>query len=112
AVAAGVAYGQNGKNTSAMGPVFADFDHDGRVDLWVSDSKYNRLMKNIGGLRFEDVTRQAGISQLAAQYVSWGTGVYDFDNQGRDDIFVAHGGLIHMIQQEHSVFRNLGDWKF
>ena len=112
AESAGVAYGQSGENTSAMGPVFLDFDHDGRVDLWVSDSKYNRLMKNQGKLKFEDVTERAGISQLAAQYVSWGTGVHDFDNDGRDDIFVAHGGLIHMIPQEHSVFRNAGDWKF
>ena len=112
AESAGVAYGQSGENTSAMGPVFLDFDHDGRVDLWVSDSKYNRLMKNLGKLKFEDVTERAGISQLAAQYVSWGTGVHDFDNDGRDDIFVAHGGLIHMIPQEHSVFRNAGDWKF
>jgi hypothetical protein len=112
ALPAGVAYGQSGENTSAMGPTFLDFDHDGKVDLWVSDSKYNRLMKNVGGLKFQDVTERAGISQLAAQYVSWGSGVYDFDNDGRDDIFVAHGGLIHMIPQEHSVFRNLGDWKF
>jgi hypothetical protein len=112
AVSAGVAYGQNGENTSAMGPVFLDFDHDGRIDLWVSDSKYNRLMKNVGQLKFEDVTEQAGISQLAAQYVSWGTGVHDFDNDGLDDIFIVHGGLIHLIPQEHSIFHNLGDWKF
>ena len=44
----GVAYGQNGESTSAMGPVFADVDGDGRVDLWVTDSKYNRLMRNTG----------------------------------------------------------------
>jgi len=112
ALSAGVAYGQNGENTSAMGPVFLDLGHEGKVDLWVTDSKYNRLMKNVGKLQFEDVTERAGISQLAAQYVSWGTGVYDFDNDGRDDIFVAHGGLIHLIPQEHSVFRNVGDWKF
>jgi hypothetical protein len=109
---AGVAYGQNGENTSAMGPVFQDFDHDGLIDLWVSDSKYDRLMKNVGQLRFKDVTQAAGISQLAAQYVSWGTGVHDFDNDGLDDIFVVHGGLIHMVPQEHSVFRNLGNLKF
>ncbi|MBI4874376.1 MAG: CRTAC1 family protein [Acidobacteria bacterium] len=112
AVPAGVAYGQNGESTSAMGPIFADFDHDGRVDLWVSDSKYNRLLKNIGPAKFKDVTEPAGISQLTAQYVSWGTAVQDFDNDGLRDIFIAHGGLIHMVPQEHSLFRNLGEGRF
>jgi hypothetical protein len=112
AVTAGVAYGQSGENTSAMGPVFLDFDHDGKTDLWVSDSKYNRMMKNVGGLKFEDVTEKAGISQLAAQYTSWGTGAYDFDNDGWEDLFIAHGGLIHMVPMEHSILRNLGGWKF
>jgi hypothetical protein len=112
AAPAGVAYGQSGENTSAMGPEFVDFDHDGKVDLWVSDSKYNRLMRNVDGRKFEDVTAQAGISQLAAQYTSWGTGVHDFDNDGWDDVFIVHGGLIHMVPQEHSVFRNRSNWKF
>jgi hypothetical protein len=111
-VAAGVAFGQSGENTSAMGPIFMDFDHDGLIDLWVSDSKYNRMLRNLGNLKFEDVTERAGISQLAAQYTSWGTGVDDFDNDGFEDIFILHGGLVHMIPQEHSVFRNLGNWKF
>lgn len=112
ALDAGVAYGQSGENTSAMGPIFLDMDRDGKVDLWVSDSKYNRLMRNVGKGKFEDYTERAGISQLAAQYVSWGTGVYDFDNDGIEDLFVTHGGLIHMVPMEHTIFRGLGDWKF
>jgi hypothetical protein len=44
--------------------------------------------------------------------VSWGTGVYDFDNDGLLDILIFHGGLIHLIPQEHTLFRGLGEGKF
>jgi len=105
----GAAYGQNGESTSAMGPIFADVDGDGVIDLWVTDSKYNRLMKNIGQNRFEDISEKAGISQATAQYVSWGSGIYDFDNDGIPDIMIFHGGLIHLVPQEQSLFRGLGN---
>ena len=45
-----------------MGPVFADIDGDGHVDLWVTDSKYNRLMRNTGQNGFEDIGPSSGIS--------------------------------------------------
>jgi hypothetical protein len=109
---AGVAYGQNGEATSSMGPVFADITGSGLLDLWVSDAHYNRLMKNNGKGGFDDVGIASGLSQANAQYVSWGTGVYDFDNDGWLDIMVFHGGLIHMIPEEHSVFRGLGGGRF
>ncbi|HTW49558.1 MAG TPA: CRTAC1 family protein [Acidobacteriaceae bacterium] len=109
---AGVAYGQNGEATSSMGPVFADITGSGLLDLWVSDAHYNRLMKNNGKGGFDDIGIVSGLSQANAQYVSWGTGVYDFDNDGLLDIMVFHGGLIHMIPQEHSVFRGLGEGRF
>ena len=111
-VPSGTAFGQNGESTSAMGPVFFDINNEGRADLWVSDSKYNRLLKNDGKLGFTDVTQPAGISQWTAQYTSWGTGAQDFDNDGLKDILIFHGGLIHMVPQEHSLFRNLGGGKF
>jgi enediyne biosynthesis protein E4 len=108
----GVAYGQNGENTSAMGPVFADIDGDGRIDLWVTDSKYNRLMRNAGQNGFEDIGPSSGISQATAQYTSWGTGISDFDNDSWLDILIFHGGLIHLVPQEQSLFRGLGNGKF
>lgn len=109
---AGVAYGQNGEATSSMGPVFADITGSGLLDLWVSDAHYNRLMKNSGKGGFDDIGIVSGLSQANAQYVSWGSGVYDLDNDGWLDIMVFHGGLIHMIPQEHSVFRGLGQGRF
>jgi hypothetical protein len=108
----GVAYGQNGEMTSAMGPRFADIENNGHFDLWVTDSKYNRLMRNSGKKGFVDISTSAGISAASAQYVSWGSGIYDFDNDGLLDILIFHGGLIHMVPQEHSLFRGLGDAKF
>jgi enediyne biosynthesis protein E4 len=108
----GVAYGQNGEMTSAMGPIFADIEKNGRPDLWVSDSKYNRLLRNTGADGFEDISAAAGISALSGQYVSWGSGIFDFDNDGLLDILIFHGGLVHMVPQEHSIFRGIGEGKF
>ncbi len=112
AVEMGVAYGQNGEMTSSMGPIAADIEGKGSLDLWVTDSSYDRLMRNNGKLGFEDITASSGISAANGQYVSWGSGVYDFDNDGWLDILVFHGGLIHMIPQEHSLFRGVGNGRF
>jgi hypothetical protein len=101
----GTAFGQNGESTSSMGPVFADFEGRGWLDLWVSDGHYNRFLRNTTKGGYEDIGAQTGVSQVNAQYVSWGTGVYDFDNDGLLDILIFHGGLIHLIPQEHTLFK-------
>ncbi|MGZ4815699.1 MAG: CRTAC1 family protein [Terriglobales bacterium] len=108
----GVAYGQNGESTSSMGPIFADIDNDGLFYLWVTDSKDNRLMKFNSKDHFEDKSADSGVSQVTGQYVSWASGIYDFDNDGLLDIMIFHGGLIHMVPQEHSILRGLSKTKF
>jgi hypothetical protein len=108
----GTAFGQNGESTSSMGPVFADLDGRGVLDLWVTDGHYNRLLRNAGKMAFDDIGASNGVSQTNAQYVSWGTGVYDFDNDGLLDILIFHGGLIHLIPQEHTLFQGLGNGRF
>ena len=70
------------RGNSSMGPVFTDFEGRGLLDLWVTDGHYNRFLRNTGTKSFEDMGASNGISQANAQYVSWGTGVYDFDNDG------------------------------
>jgi hypothetical protein len=82
------------------------------LDLWVTDGHYNRLLRNTGKLSFDDIGAETGVSQVNAQYVSWGTGIYDFDNDGQLDILIFHGGLIHLIPQEHTLFRGTGNGHF
>jgi hypothetical protein len=108
----GTAYGQNGESTSSMGPVFADLEGRGLLDLWVTDGRYNRLLLNTGKMSFEDLGATNGVSQANAQYASWGTGVYDFDNDGLLDILIFHGALVQQISEEHTLFRGIGDGKF
>jgi enediyne biosynthesis protein E4 len=108
----GTAFGQNGESTSSMGPVFADLGGRGTLDLWVTDGHYNRMLKNTGKMTFDDIGAGNGVSQANAQYVSWGTGVYDYDNDGILDVLIFHGGLIHLIPQEHTLFHGLGQGRY
>jgi hypothetical protein len=69
------------------GAAAADYDNDGRVDLFVSGVRSNHLYHNLGNGKFEDVTEKAGI-----QGGVWAItgGWFDYDNDGRLDLFVAN----------------------
>jgi len=108
-----VAYGTNGDTPSAMGPIFADFHNRGWLDLFVSDMRYHRLYGNAGkqGL-FSDETVASGIAEISGQYVGWGDGAIDFDDDGWKDIFIVNGGLHWMVPMEDLLLRNNGDGTF
>jgi len=108
-----VAYGTNGDTPSAMGPIFADYDNDGALDLFVSDMRYHRMFRN--SLKegfFIDTTASSGIAHMSGQYVGWGDAIFDFDNDGLKDLFVVNGGLHWLIPMEDTLLRNNGDGKF
>lgn len=71
----------------SMGAAAADYDNDGRADLFVAGVNRNILYHNLGGGRFEDVTTHAGIkSGKWAVAAGW----FDYDNDGRLDLWVVH----------------------
>ncbi|MBT6153800.1 MAG: CRTAC1 family protein [Planctomycetaceae bacterium] len=71
-----------------MGVAVGDYDNDGRVDLFFTAVGPNRLFHNTGE-RFVDVTEVAGLVGGANE---WGTscGWFDYDNDGRLDLFVCN----------------------
>src|SRR5213076_570917 len=80
---AGVAGG-----TFGMGVAVGDYDNDGFPDLFVTAYGRSILYRNNGDGTFTDATGAAG---LAAAMPDWATGAvwFDYDNDGRLDLFVA-----------------------
>lgn len=71
----------------AMGAAAADYDNDGRVDLFVAGVRANRLYRNTGRGGFEEVSAKAGIrSDAWSVAAAW----FDADNDGHLDLFVVN----------------------
>jgi enediyne biosynthesis protein E4 len=89
----GVAFSGDGNEQASMGVDAADYDNDGRLDLYSAHfaSDYNTLYRNLGGLLFEDVTARARIREPGWPFVKWGTGFVDLDHDGWKDIVHANG---------------------
>jgi hypothetical protein len=87
---------------------FGDADDDGDQDLFVTTVRGgNVLFENDGHGRFRDVTAAAGVS-LAAH--SSGSLLFDYDNDGRTDIFVCNVGRYTSDEKgPESAFRGLPD---
>src|SRR5436305_979024 len=72
---------------AALGLAAADYDNDGREDVYVTSLDGDRLFHNEGGGKFKDVTAAAGIRNA-----SFGTSAawLDYDRDGRPDLFVSN----------------------
>lgn len=69
-----------------MGVAIADYDNDGKPDIFVTGFGGNVLYRNLGGCKFEDVTEKAGLRGGGfSAGAAWG----DFDRDGHLDLFVA-----------------------
>jgi tetratricopeptide (TPR) repeat protein len=96
------------KNAAASlgsGACILDYDGDGRPDILLADadgSGHPGLYRNLGGGRFEDVTRSSGIQIPGA---GMGCTVGDYDNDGRPDIAISYDNGV-------ALFRNEGAGKF
>ena len=93
---AGVAFTGNGKTVAGMGADFRDLDNDGKPDIFHTAMFGDTfpLYRNLGGGQFEDATSRAGLTTLTSRFTAWGTGAFDFDNDGRKDLFAATSDIL------------------
>jgi hypothetical protein len=92
------------KEVMGSGCCVLDADLDGKLDIYLVNSQGpNALVRNLGGLRFQDVTAAAGVAD--GEGYGMGAVAADIDNDGDDDLFVTNYG-------RNRLFRNRGDGTF
>ena len=100
ALEAGCALSADGKPQAGMGISAADYDLDGNLDLVKTNFTGDTpsLYHNLGGANFEDATFQSGLGKHT-QYLGWGCGFFDFDNDGWPDILICNGHVYPEVEQ-------------
>ena len=97
------------------GALWADYDNDGWLDLYILNKEANTLMRNLAGQGFADVTQEAGVGDTGkGQSAAWG----DFDNDGWLDLYVVNWTCmpdckpIDFETHQDILYRNNGDGTF
>ena len=111
----------------AMGLAVGDWDGDGDFDIfithWIAQESalYNNMRipfrgSQPGQMVFMDVADQYGLGQTTLDYVKWGTSFFDYDNDGKPDLFVADGSTFQeendrhkLVPMRHLLFWNKAD---
>jgi enediyne biosynthesis protein E4 len=119
----GTAVNEDGREQACMGVDASDYDGDGLPDVFVTNfvDDSSTLYHNDGMMRFTDVTMQAGLSEPVWNFMKWGTGFVDFDNDGVLELFVANGHIYPEIEgkgfgqtyaERNQLFMQVGNGKF
>jgi enediyne biosynthesis protein E4 len=122
ALEAGCALSPDGKPQAGMGLSAADYDMDGNLDIVKTNFAGDTpsLYHNLGDGNFEDTTFTAGLG-AHTQYLGWGCGFFDMDNDGWPDILICNGHVYPEVEQLKTeagypqrklLYRNLRNGRF
>jgi len=122
AIESGCALSPDGKPQAGMGVSTADYDLDGNFDIVKTNFAGDTpsLYHNVGAGNFEDTTFTAGLG-AHTQYLGWGCGFFDFENDGWADILICNGHVYPEVEQlkteagyaQHKLlYRNLRNGRF
>ena len=115
----GVAYNEDGAVEASMGVAAGDFDNDGDDDIFLTHlrDQTNTLYLNDGEAAFDDATIRFGLDIPSVPSTGFGSAWFDYDNDGRLDLFSANGSIMQAAKpsgdpfpygERNQLFRNDG----
>jgi hypothetical protein len=118
----GAAYSEDGVQRAGMGVTAEDFDNDGDEDILVTNLRREgcTLFRNNGSGVFTDASAELGLGTATFLFTGFGVRFFDYDNDGRLDLFVANGsvtllealrGSPYPFGQRNQLFHNEGKFR-
>jgi len=95
ALLSGAAYSEDGVARAGMGLAAGDFDNAGNESIFVTNLTREgaTLFRNNGHGEFRVATAEFGLYQPTFPYTGFGVQWFDYDNDGRPDLFIANGAV-------------------
>jgi hypothetical protein len=108
----GIAYDEQGAVVSGMGADARDINDDGFPDVFYNNLQGQiwALFQNEGGTHFRYVSPRSGIARLSRRFSGWSNAIFDYDNDGRKDIYSANGDVDYLgtnSAQHDTMFHNV-----
>lgn len=120
ATAAGLAFDGTGEALACMGIASADVNHDGLIDLFVTNfyRQPNTLYVGMPGNAFRDATRESQLREPSIRQLGFGTQFLDADLDSNSDLVIGNGhlddfttkGIPYAMQPQ--LFSNTGNMLF
>jgi hypothetical protein len=95
ALVLGCGVSADGQAQANMGIAVGDYDHNGWLDAYIThfEGEWNTLYRNDGAAGFQDVSGLVGLVPPQLIMLGFGTVMHDFNQDGREELFVANGHL-------------------
>jgi hypothetical protein len=96
----GLAVSMDGRNQGSMGVDVADYDNDGRMDVFAThfSADYSTLYHNQGDLLWEDITGRTPLMEAEWSLVGWGARFMDVNLDGWKDIVHFNGHVVPFLK--------------
>jgi enediyne biosynthesis protein E4 len=105
-VVSGAGFDPLGNPQGGMGTDAGDLDGDGLPDLVVAnyENETNEYYRNLGSAVFEDLSVPSGFGPPAVNFVGFGLNLFDADNDGDLDAFIANGHVLEKPRRQGTTY--------